>query len=909
MIGGRRPAALGLAILVVLAAPVLAEGPPTVTGVDIVSPHELPEARVRTAIGLLTGRPRLRGLVRDSLDRLWALGLLESARVEEVAEPGGVRLRFLLSRQPWVRQVHVRGDVGLDMAEVVAAAGLARGGSAGPERLERARRDLLALYEREGFFGADVRVETDVDAGTAGRDVTLVVDAGDRARVRRVRVRGAERLGRDAVLEAFDVDAGARYRASAVRDGLEAVERLYRERGFFEARVRVDRTRLDAERDVVELQLSVEEGPHTRVEFTGGEAVGEKTLRERLTFADTRIVDETELQASTRQLEALYGERGHAFARVTASLAAADGDRVVRFAIEEGPRVEVESVEFTGSPVPEARLRERIETRPPGLLRPGHLRRDVVARDAQSLAVFLRTLGYPEASVGTPRIEFSEDRRRARVRFPIDAGPRVLVGRVSVSGARVFTEEELLGALPLEPGDPWVQARAEEGRRLLERRYARRGFHAPEVAVIPQPRDGVMDLTYRIVEGPQTRIGRILIRGLLETRESVVRRQLEVAPGDPLNPEELVEAQRRLAELGIFDRVDVEPLRPPPAPFADVIVTVRERKPWRVDFGAGYSTYEGIRGSLELGRDNLFGTARSFTLRGRLSERGDRTDLVYVEPWVLGTRWRGDVNLFRERRDEIGFEFERYGIAVGIGRELAPEIPVHGLRAALRYELSHVDRFDIDPTLVTADVQPGAERISTITPELTLDRRDQPFDPHRGSFHLLSVRTGGVFLGGDADFVKSRLETHWFLDWIPPTVLAVSARLGLAAPLLDDDTLPIEERFFAGGATTVRGYREQRLGPLDSRGNPTGGNAQLIFNVEWRFPIWRWFGGAVFFDTGTVVSEIGELDLDQLRSGVGVGLRASTPVGPLRLDVGYPLDRIEREDQELRVYVTVGYPF
>jgi outer membrane translocation and assembly module TamA len=140
-------------------------------------------------------------------------------------------------------------------------------------------------------------------------------------------------------------------------------------------------------------------------------------------------------------------------------------------------------------------------------------------------------------------------------------------------------------------------------------------------------------------------------------------------------------------------------------------------------------------------------------------------------------------------------------------------------------------------------------------------------------------------------------------------VLVVSARLGLAEPLAADDTLPIEERFFAGGAATVRGYRERRLGPLDARGNPAGGNGLAVFNVEWRFPIWRWFGGTVFFDTGAVTAEVEDLAPDELRSGVGAGLRLSTPVGPVRLDVGYPLDRVENQDQKPRVYLSIGHPF
>jgi outer membrane translocation and assembly module TamA len=140
-------------------------------------------------------------------------------------------------------------------------------------------------------------------------------------------------------------------------------------------------------------------------------------------------------------------------------------------------------------------------------------------------------------------------------------------------------------------------------------------------------------------------------------------------------------------------------------------------------------------------------------------------------------------------------------------------------------------------------------------------------------------------------------------------VLALGLRLGLATPFGDTTDLPIEERFFAGGATTVRGYRERRLGPLDAKGNPVGGNALVVLNVEWRFPVWRWLGGAIFFDTGAVTARVSDLSIDELRSGVGAGIRLTTPVGPLRLDVGYPLDRVPRQSQTPRIYVTVGYPF
>ena len=159
------------------------------------------------------------------------------------------------------------------------------------------------------------------------------------------------------------------------------------------------------------------------------------------------------------------------------------------------------------------------------------------------------------------------------------------------------------------------------------------------------------------------------------------------------------------------------------------------------------------------------------------------------------------------------------------------------------------------------------------------------------------------------DFVKARLETAWFFDWPPPTIIAVGARLGLGAPFGSSTSIPAEERFLAGGASTVRGYREQRLGPIDANGNPTGGNAQLILNLEYRFPIWRWLSGAVFVDAGNVFSEVRDLSVADLKVGTGGGFRIVSPVGPVRLDIGYPLVRQAGQEQKVRYHFSVGYPF
>ena len=883
--------------------------PPLVVAVDLVSPHRLDTTLPAEIVAALRGAPRWRGAVRDVVERLWALGLFEAVRVEEEPAPPGVRLRVHVARRPWVRSVEFRGALGVPEVDLVAAAALPVGGDASPDRLELARQAVLALYRREGFFAARVDVQASSDPATNARDVRFVVAGGERARVSAVELRGLQRVPDARARRILGLEPGDRYREAAVREAAAGLERWLRGEGFVEARVEVAATEVAPDARSVRVVLAVSEGPRLRVEFTGNEAIADADLRERLTFAAAGVVDEVEVRAGVRRVEAAYRERGYAFAVAGARLAERDGDRVLRIAVVEGPRVSVESVAFTGDlGVPEPRLRERLETAPSGWLRRRVFQAEVLERDLRRLTDFLAAEGFAEARVGPPALAYSDDRARVRIVIPVQAGPRLTVGSIRLAGVRALDASALRTALGPPPGAPWSEAAVEEARRVLERQYARAGYLHPRVEARSTRRDHRVDVVFEVEEGPRTRVGRILVRGLTLTEERVVRRELPLAPGDPFDPEALLEAQRRLTQLGLFESVEVEPLRPGPVPFSDVTVIVREGRPWSVAAGVGYSTFEGARGFVEVGHDNLFGTGRSLAVRLRLSERADRQELRYREPWLLGTRWVGDGSLFHERSEEIGFSLERWGLTAAAERELWREV-LPGLRGALRYRLSRVDRFDVDPTLVEADVRPGTDLLATVTPELTLDRRDRPLDPTRGSFHLASLEVAGFALGGDADFLKARLETAWFLDLLPPTVLALGLRLGLAGPFGETAELPIEERFFAGGATTVRGYRERRLGPLDARGNPTGGQGLLVLNAEWRFPLWRWLGGALFFDTGAVTARVEDLSLDDLRSGVGAGLRVSTPVGPVRLDVGYPLDRVPRQAQKPRVYVTVGYPF
>jgi outer membrane protein insertion porin family len=589
----------------------------------------------------------------------------------------------------------------------------------------------------------------------------------------------------DEIADAFDLEEGDRYRERAVKDGVEAVTAFLHGRGYFDTRVHATTLPWNPATNQVAVDLQVSEGPRYEVEFTGNKALSDKALSRRLNLADRGPIDTFVIETAARTIEAAYRERGYAFFKATGAIEERNGVRLIRFEVVEGPRGFVKEVAITGSlEVPARTLLQRMELRP-GRFFATPFRADLLDADVAALQAYLRAQGFAEAVVGPARVSWNADRTEARITIPVIEGPRLRVGAIRVEGASLVAPAEILAAVPLSRGSVWDPDRAEQGARAVRRLYERLGASSTDVRVEKTREDGEITVTYQITEGPQTRIGRVLVRGTLLTRQSVIRERLPFTTGDPLDPDRLLMGQSQVADLGVFERVDVEPLQPPETPFADVEVIVRERKPWRFEFGAGYGTDEGVRGFAEVGYDNLFGTGRSLRLRQKLNAGGEasafgaRTDLIYREPWAFGTHWDGEARLFWEYRQALGYDFERAGVRTQMAGDLWPE-HVRGLEGSVWYRFYQIRRFNIDPDLADSTIVPGRNRVASVAGALTLDRRDAPLDPRRGSLNFVSFETAAEPLGGDVSFLKARLETSWAFSLLPPTVLSLAARTGHA---------------------------------------------------------------------------------------------------------------------------------
>jgi outer membrane protein assembly factor BamA len=401
---------------------------------------------------------------------------------------------------------------------------------------------------------------------------------------------------------------------------------------------------------------------------------------------------------------------------------------------------------------------------------------------------------------------------------------------------------------------------------------------------------------FAIAPGPRTIVDRVVVAGLDRTREQVVRRELAVREGEPLGAEDVLETQRRLAALGLFEAVTVVELPGETPDRRNVVIRVAEGPRTSVAYGLGYGERDLLRGSVEVTRRNLFGMDRRLSGFARMSFRGSRLLASFREPWFLGTRRELFVSAFREEEDREAFDYTRYAVTVQSARALSPR-----WNLAVRESYEVIRTYNVVEPCLTLDRQYCPATLSGPSASLVGDTRDDPLDPRRGHFLLADVQLSLAALGGDA-LAKGFVHGAAFDVIAPRVVLAVSGRVGVGRTFGEETLLlPIPERFFAGGDYSLRGF-----GVDDVR--EEGGNGLLLGTVEVRVDVRGGFSAAAFTDAGNVYRLASDISLSDMRYTAGFGVRYKSALGPVRADVGFKLDRRPGESAS-HLHLTIGHAF
>jgi len=889
---------------------------------------------LRPLVAVVPGVRLTEQAVRRTLSNFYATGLVSEAELStrQAAPPVGETGRWVtvvvsVYGRSWVESVEIAGEPGLPTARVRRAIRQQPGTPLREEELLAGHYALQELYAERGYRQARVWLEVAVEPGSKRARVVYHLDAGPRSTIGDVDFEGD--LGGhtgDELRAALRLEPGDPYDGERVANQAERLRGWLARHHHLAATVGAPREAHDPESHRIRLTFPVDAGPAVEVVVEGFPL---RRLEDRgvLLFLRDRNLDPEVIERSCEEVEGFLQEKGHYRARCRHRLEeAGEGHRLV-LEVEPGPEYRVEEIRFTGNRVISSdELRRLLDTSVHRTIDPGsgHLVSTVLEEDLANLRSYYLLQGFDRVEVGPAAVY--EDGEELSMTIPIREGRRRRVVDLTFAGNRHFDGEKLRADLPLESGGPFHPVLLDDAVNVVRALYEERGYL--DAGVTPSldwnDEGTLVDVHFEIYEGPRALVDRILLRGQRHSRPEAIRRFIDLESGDPVSRRRLLEVERELYRLGIFSRVDVE-LRPATGDPGrrDVVVHLEEGRRWRLAYGVSYHSEDGVGGLLSLTRNNVGGRGDRLQLDLRANTVDRRFRVIYDQPTFLRRNLPITYTIFQQEEERESFTVENLGGQMALTKDFP------SLRLGLIYDYRLVDLSaeTIDPGEVERELR--ELEISSLTPNLFLDRRDDPLEPTRGWTTALQLEYAFPFLSADADFLKLFWQQTHYLPLGRGGVIAGSFRVGAIEPLspqtepdplvppeLASAAVPVSERFFAGGRTTHRAFERDQLGILgetllERPGGDLlelGGNGLLLLNLDYRFPISGPVGGTVFFDLGNVWADWRDVDAQQLELGAGIGVRYRSPIGPLRLEVGWPIDTDLPDDGPVFL-LSFGNPF
>ena len=856
--------------------------------------------------------------IRESIRRIYGMKRFSQITVEaefiadDTASGAERRLRvsFCPVQIKTLAKLQITGNQTISANSIQQALDVKIGDQLPPSGLQPLKQRVLQLYRDHGYHQAQVTLDAVEETGGEKATLVVTIEEGRPSQIGSVTFEGQSVLTEAELMKASGLRPGTRFTLNALERGIERIKQRYAAHGYFRVKVTGRDMQYNFDTGEIDLRLTLEQGEPTTIRFEGNERITTKRLK--------RLVQMEKLQEdlpaeTVNELTDYYLERGFAFVEIEAQTLEEDSGPVIRFTIHEGPQVRVRSITIGGNATfSDKQLRKQMLTKTQGFLRKGFYREKIFEEDILAIKAFYRQHGYLEAEVVSVSKDFSAEQTEVALGLHLREGVQTRIEAIHLTGEpEADVLEKLRKQLLLKSGEPLNVELVTQSIDRMKEFYANRGHIQAKIDVAPQFSEDnrQVNLTFRIDPGPIFYIGDISIQGVINTRKTFVTRELQVEKGDIYSSREVRETVRRLNQLGFYDNVTFRRLDPKSSdPEQDMLLSVNEISAKDVKFGVGYSTDRGEKGFVEYSDKNVLNYGGKGTARAELSLERPKLTLQYLHPHFVTQDTRLAASVFDDiRKDNESFDVERRGGRLAVQHDFS-----WAWSGSIGYYFHQADPSNVDEAAQLSVLDTQVLNIGGLNAHLTWDGRDDMVQPKHGGLTHLYVRTAHDMFGAETDFWELSGQMNWYLNPFQQFVLACSLNGKMIEPTNGSTVTPIYLRYFLGGDSTVRGFSCDSVGPTaedaDGKDVHIGGDRLVRFNAEWRFPIYRVLGGVVFYDAGANWLDAEGFDRDKLREGAGVGLRVSTPVGPLRLDYGWKLDRREGESAG-EYYITIGSAF
>ncbi|MCE5249880.1 outer membrane protein assembly factor BamA [bacterium] len=569
-------------------------------------------------------------------------------------------------------------------------------------------------------------------------------------------------------------------------------------------------------------------------------------------------------------------------------------------------KIKIKSVTIEGNHVfSDRRLEKVMVSRSSSFLNPAYYYPEIFDDDLKNLELFYHQQGYLDARITDHQVIIDEARRHAHIRMEIYEGEITHVEGVSVLGNSGLNDDILLRKINVRSGDVFKRSNIEDATLALATLYADSGYIdadvKPDVRIDSETQRALID--FNIQEKQQFRVGEIHINGLGKTKSNVLMRELKIRSGEIINYTLIRESQYNMYTTGLFQSVYIrpEPSAGGDSTIKDIRIDLRENMNGEFNVALGYGSIDRARGKVEVYNNNVGGKARKLGLAGKMSFITRSLEGSFTEPRTIGTSWRTDVNTFIELQEEPGYNLNRNGGKVAIGRTISKN---ETMTLAYRQEYTKISNIKLSVVPKEKDVNIRSLKLS-----LVRDFRDNLFNTTKGMYAELSTEVGGFYSSGVDRFVRSDFRLKYFGHLGKSTVVGSALDVGWMEAGSQFQSIPLQERYYAGGPNSLRAFDYQKVGPLDEKRVPLGGRLKVVFNIiEVRHSLYKRIGGALFAEAGNIWMNPGDFSLSDIRTAAGAGLRLNTPLGLARLDYGFNPDPRKGEPSG-KLYFSMGQAF
>ncbi len=876
----------------------------------------------KSLIFLKEGEVFSNGRLRDSVNALKLSKMFREIHVDSKEEEAGkISLFFRLTHLRQIKDITIDGQYPLFEREVLNTMTMYTGDAFIREDLPEQANLITTLYKRHGFIEPKVEIRTTETAADGNILIHILITKDSYYSLDDLEIIG-NRAFSDGRLKlkmkswrvALRPGSSGRFIEDTFNKDMGNLASFYRSKGY--ADVVIDhRLEKNSETGHVSASINIDEGPRFDIEFLGNKAFRARTLTKDLVLFESGNRNDFGLKKSIKKIKNRYRKAGYLEAGVTIVEETKPDDRqalrAISLVIDEGPCSIVRSLEIEGNKaLNEEKIKKQMLIRLPRFMDKGVYVPEELEEDIVVIKSLYAREGYSDAVI-TDTVRLSEDKRYVDITLTITEGVRTIVSPVKIEGTTVLTKEEAYGAIMLKDGEPFRKYLIQSDKNALSQIISEKGY--PHVMVQADTTISAdtskANIIYRIEEGPPVTMGEVYFTGNFRTKETILRNELELKKGEPFSLAKLLQDQRNIRNMNIFDTVRFKTIGlKEKADTVNLIAEVAEKKPYFFELGSGYESDRGFFAQTKAGDHNLFGTNKYGWIGGEISQIGWRGDLGLTEPRLFGTRTALSFNVSAEQREEFNQDFgtKSYGTSIGFNRRW-----LRSFTAGLTFRFEQRDLYLLDSadltTVTDSEDESQSRSILVTTPSLMYDTRDSFIRPRKGIFSLLSVDVSTGLRNSLDNFLKYRFDVRYYVTPFQRLTLAWLGRAGYISDYGSDGTIPRDQLFYLGGTSDVRGFDENLL-RFNEAGNPVGGKTALSGSIEARIDLGHNVECAPFFDTGSVRNTFDGGGSDSFRSSVGIGLRYITPIGPIGLLYGHKLDRQEGESAG-RFHFSIGYTF